>query len=59
MKWFAFVPHHRIQDFLDCGWHIANVDLDHHGEYSALLQWLCNCPLPRPALAGQVPKELP
>ena len=43
---FRFALHHLVQDYLDTGWHIANVDLDHHGEYSVLLQWLCDCPLP-------------
>ena len=43
---FRFAPHHLVQDYLDTGWHLANVDLDHHGEYSVLLQWLCDCPLP-------------
>ena len=53
MKWFRFVPHHLVRDYLDTGWHIVNVDLAHHGEYAALLQWLCDCPLVDPATAGQ------
>jgi hypothetical protein len=48
MKWFRFVPHHLVRDYLDTGWHIVNVDLAHHGEYAALLQWLCDCPLTEP-----------
>ncbi len=47
-KWFRFVPHHRVRDYLELGWNVATVDLGHHGEYSVLLQWLCACPLIEP-----------
>ncbi|HEX5508948.1 MAG TPA: hypothetical protein VFX37_10635 [Pseudolabrys sp.] len=36
---FRYVEHHRVRDYLDCGWHIAVVT----GVHSCLMCWLCAC----------------
>ncbi len=56
-RWFRFVPHHLAPDYLLTGWYDPNVDLAHHGEYSVLLEWLCDCPLP--AIRRVNPEEPP
>lgn len=45
---FRLVRHHRVQDYLNVGWHIAQHDLLHHGDWSVLLTWLCDCPVVEP-----------
>lgn len=37
---FRYVNHHRVGDYLQCGWHIASVEISPH---SILMQWLCGC----------------
>ena len=46
---FRYVRLERVPDWLRAGW-IARPALDgtHHGEYSALLEWLCDCPMAVP-----------
>jgi hypothetical protein len=46
---FRYVVHARVTDYLNCGWHIAEVDLGaHHRQYAILLEWLCRCPCAEP-----------
>jgi hypothetical protein len=42
---FHYVRHERVPDWLRAGW-IARPALEgtSHGIYSALLEWLCDCP---------------
>lgn len=43
VKFYRYVLHERVLDYLKCGWHIAQHDLGHHTYYSVLMIWLCNC----------------
>ena len=45
---FRYVTHDRVLDYLMCGWHIATVDIGHHGFYGVLMQWTCNCKMVEP-----------
>lgn len=40
---FRYVTHDRVRDYLNTGWHIAAADMGHHGYYSVLMTWLCEC----------------
>jgi hypothetical protein len=46
---FHYVRHNDVPDWLRCGW-IARAALDgiHHGEWSVLCEWLCNCKMVKP-----------
>lgn len=47
-RWFRMVVHERVADYLALGW-LQVADLGPiHGEWSVLMQWLCNCPLIEP-----------
>jgi hypothetical protein len=48
-KTFRFVIHDRVLDYARLGWTIEDTMEDcHHGQYSILMEWLCNCPLVEP-----------
>ena len=47
-KIFRLVRHHDVAKYLQIGWHIAQVDLAHHSDYSVLMQWLCSCKVKEP-----------
>lgn len=49
IRTFHYVRLHELPDWLRLGW-IARQALNgiHHGEYSALCEWLCDCPMVRP-----------
>ena len=46
---FHYVRLPNVPDWLRCGW-IAYPSLEGttHGQWSALCEWLCDCPVPRP-----------
>lgn len=50
IRTFHYVRHSEIADWLRCGW-IAHASLNgiHHGEYSAICEWLCDCKLALPS----------
>ena len=40
---FRYVNHERVVEFLALGW-IVRADLgNYHGEFSLLMEWLCDC----------------
>jgi hypothetical protein len=42
-------PHHRVLDYLMCGWHILVPDAGmHRVGYSVILAWLCDCKIVEP-----------
>lgn len=43
-----YVSHHRVLDYLLCGWMVAADLGPTHGEYRVLMSWLCNCSLTEP-----------
>jgi hypothetical protein len=48
--WHAtYVLYERIFDYLACGWMVAlpNAPMHHH-TYGAVLEWRCECKMPRP-----------
>jgi hypothetical protein len=45
---YRYVRHERVLDYLMCGWHILVPDLAHHGEWSVIMAWLCNCKIAEP-----------
>ena len=45
---YRFVLHERGIDYLNCGWHIAEVDIGYHAQWSVLMQWLCPCKMVEP-----------
>jgi hypothetical protein len=48
-KTFRFVVHYRVLDYARLGWIIEDTVEDcHHGEYSILMEWLCDCPVAEP-----------
>lgn len=55
MKTFHFVRHPEVLDWLRVGW-IARPALEgtHHGQWSALCEWLCDCTPVRPTKAEVV-----
>jgi hypothetical protein len=49
VRTFRFVVHHRILDYARLGGVIEDTMEDcHHGEYSILMEWLCDCPVVAP-----------
>jgi hypothetical protein len=46
---FRYVVHERVPDYLLCGW-LAHPSLEetYHGQYSALLEWRCQCRMVEP-----------
>src|SRR3954470_14018326 len=49
---FRFVVHHRVLDYARLGWIIeATMEDCHQGEYSILMEWLCDCSVVEPPLA--------
>lgn len=46
---FHYAPLHNINDWLSLGWlpHAAFAS-SHHGNYSVLVEWLCDCQFVRP-----------
>jgi hypothetical protein len=44
---FHFVRHSEALDWLRLGW-LARPTLErtHHGEYSVMMEWLCDCEMP-------------
>ena len=47
IRTFRYIAHDRLADALACGWLPTGGFADcHHGAYSALCEWLCDCPLP-------------
>lgn len=49
---FRFVRHADVLVYLKCGW-VARPALNgtHHGEWSVLMEWLCDCELKQPKQA--------
>lgn len=49
MSTYRYVIHERVPDYLLCGW-LATPALEgtHHGFYSVLMAWLCDCPTTEP-----------
>jgi hypothetical protein len=45
---FHFVRHHRVLDYMACGWMLTCADIGHHARYSVLMQWPCECQLAVP-----------
>jgi hypothetical protein len=44
-----FVVHHRAVDYARLGWTIENtIEGCHQGEYSILMESLCDCPVVEP-----------
>lgn len=49
-EWHAtYVLYHKIRDYLACGWMVVipNAPMHHH-QYSVLMEWRCDCNMPRP-----------
>lgn len=47
-RWFRMVLHERIPEYLALGWLVV-ADLGPiHGEWSMMMQWLCDCPMVEP-----------
>lgn len=53
---FRYVVHERVPDYLRCGW-FAHPSLEgsYHGQYSALLEWRCCCPMAEPTSSVSSP----
>lgn len=50
IRTFHYVPHHAALDWLRCGWIMVRqhgTSRQHDG-YHSLMEWLCNCKMPRP-----------
>lgn len=46
---FHYVVYDRIPDWLACGWiAVLPATLMHHHAYGIVMEWLCDCKLPRP-----------
>lgn len=43
---YRYIPHHMAEDASRMGWLIVGICPEHHGCYSVLGQWLCECPAP-------------
>jgi hypothetical protein len=49
IRTFHYVRHSELADWLRCGW-LAHDSLNdtHHGQYSSLCEWICDCEMVRP-----------
>ena len=46
---FRFVRHADVLAYLKCGWVVRPaLNGTHHGEWSVLMEWLCDCELKQP-----------
>jgi hypothetical protein len=44
---FRYVVHADVPDYLRCGWlALPALEGTHHGYYSVLMAWLCQCTVP-------------
>jgi len=42
--------HHALIDWVRLGWIVAKPEVEcHHDAYSVTVEWLCECPIVRPA----------
>lgn len=49
MTFHRFVVHHRVPDYLRCGWMaLPSLERTHHGQWSVHCVWLCPCKLVEP-----------
>lgn len=46
---FHYTTYHNLRDWLDCGWQVVmpNAPMHHH-HYGVVVEWLCDCKMPRP-----------
>lgn len=46
---FHYVTYARVEDWLRCGWMVVipNASMHHH-HYGVMVEWRCNCKMPRP-----------
>lgn len=52
MRALKFVAYDRIEDHLRLGWMVAIPNgPTHHEHYGIVLQWMCDCQIPRFAVA--------
>jgi hypothetical protein len=45
---FHWARHANVNDWLLCGWILTPCEPMHHHEYSFMVEWLCDCKMPRP-----------
>jgi hypothetical protein len=45
-QYFRYVRHENIADYERLGWLVVAELHPPHGQYSVLMQWLCDCPVP-------------
>jgi hypothetical protein len=45
-QYFRYVRHENIADYEGLGWLVVAELHPPHGQYSVLMQWLCDCPVP-------------
>jgi hypothetical protein len=45
---FRYVVHERVEEYMKIGWWIVQTDMQHHGYYSVLMNWPCNCKMVEP-----------
>jgi hypothetical protein len=47
---FRYVRLHDVERWMRCGWlPLDGLDGTHHGHWSVLMAWLCDCPMREPA----------
>jgi hypothetical protein len=54
---FHYVPHFEALDWLAMGWVVVrpNVRVPSFDQYVSTMEWLCNCPMARPARLHSAP----
>jgi hypothetical protein len=45
---FRYVVHERVEEYMKLGWWIVQTNMQHHGYYSVLMNWPCNCKMVEP-----------
>lgn len=44
---FAYVRRNQVEDYFRMGWiFIPALEDTHHGRWSVLMEWICDCPIP-------------
>jgi hypothetical protein len=51
-RFVAWVRHEHVAAWLALGWDYGGVLPGRHGEWSAALEWLCDCKVRRPNKMG-------
>lgn len=52
-RFFRYVLHERIADYLQLGWMLCAPLGPPHDEYAVLMCWLCNCGCVEPKRYGE------